>query len=81
MCRIRHRIVRPAGLPRRKQHFPEFSCLLVMARKKKQDGTEEDKRVEEGTVYDTRTPIWSKYYHEMRKRVKFPRYYKKSLNW
>ncbi|MBK6831340.1 MAG: hypothetical protein IPG92_11645 [Flavobacteriales bacterium] len=52
-----------------------------MARKKKQDETEEGKRVEEGTVYDTRTPIWSKYYQEMRKRVKFPRYYKKSLNW
>ena len=52
-----------------------------MARKKKQEETEERERVEENNVYDTHTPIWSKYYHEMRKRVKFPRYYKKALNW
>jgi hypothetical protein len=27
------------------------------------------------------TPLWHKYYLEMRKRVKFPRYYKHAVNW
>lgn len=27
------------------------------------------------------TPLWHKYYLAMRKRVKFPRYYKHALNW
>lgn len=31
--------------------------------------------------YDLTTPLWSKYYQEVRKRIRFPRYYKKALNW
>ena len=31
--------------------------------------------------YDLATPLWAKYYEAMRKRVRFPRYYKKALNW
>lgn len=31
--------------------------------------------------YDLSTPIWTRYYEAMRKRVRFPRYYKKALNW
>jgi hypothetical protein len=27
------------------------------------------------------TPLWDKYYQEMRKRIRFPRYYKRALNW
>ncbi len=32
-------------------------------------------------VYDLRTPIWSRYYQRIRKTIRFPRYYKKALNW
>jgi hypothetical protein len=31
--------------------------------------------------YDLQTPLWSKYYQEVRKSIRFPRYYKKALNW
>jgi hypothetical protein len=33
------------------------------------------------SIYDLSTPMVDKYYREMRKRVRFPRYYKKALNW
>lgn len=33
------------------------------------------------SIYDLSTPLVDKYYREMRKRVRFPRYYKKALNW
>lgn len=44
------------------------------------------KRVKESTsvvrsLYDLSTPLLDKYYREMRKRVRFPRYYKRALNW
>jgi hypothetical protein len=33
------------------------------------------------SLYDLSTPVLDRYYRTMRKRVKFPRYYKKALNW
>lgn len=27
------------------------------------------------------TPLWHKYYMRARKRVRFPRYYKRAMNW
>ena len=33
------------------------------------------------SLYDLSTPGWDRYYQEIRKRVRFPRYYKKLLNW
>ena len=35
----------------------------------------------EKDVYDLSTPLWSKYYHEVRKSIRFPRYYKRTINW
>jgi hypothetical protein len=32
-------------------------------------------------LYDLRTPVLDRFYRAARKRVKFPRYYKKALNW
>ena len=32
-------------------------------------------------LYDLSTPLWDKYYREVRRSVRFPRYYKKVLNW
>ncbi len=32
-------------------------------------------------VYDMETPLWHKYYERVRKTARFPRYYKRDLNW
>ncbi len=31
--------------------------------------------------YDLETPLWQKYYERVRKTARFPRYYKRELNW
>ncbi|MDQ3101158.1 MAG: hypothetical protein M3R08_07210 [Bacteroidota bacterium] len=31
--------------------------------------------------YDVETPLWHKYYERVRKTARFPRYYKRELNW
>ncbi len=36
---------------------------------------------EERSIYDLSTPILDRYYRRMRKYVRFPRYYKKAMNW
>ncbi len=33
------------------------------------------------SIYDLSTPLLDKYYRKMRKLIRFPRYYKKALNW
>lgn len=35
----------------------------------------------ESSVYEPTTPLFSKYYRKVRGRIRFPRYYKKALNW
>ena len=52
-----------------------------MARKKKQTGPDDRECADESTVYTVGTPLWDKYYQQVRRRVRFPRYYKKALNW
>lgn len=37
--------------------------------------------VVEKDVYDLSTPLWHKYYEQVRKSIRFPRYYKHELNW
>ncbi len=81
MLPIRHGIVRSALPCGGRQHFGGFGCLQGMPRKKKQEEREVRERSDGSSVYDIGTPIWDKYYHEVRKHVKFPRYYKKALNW
>lgn len=51
-----------------------------MARKEIEQGKKAANE-KEGGIYDLTTPRWSRYYQAMRKRVRFPRYYKKKLNW
>ncbi|MEO8068732.1 MAG: hypothetical protein ABI599_13640 [Flavobacteriales bacterium] len=34
-----------------------------------------------GNTYDLRTPLWELYYRRVRATVRFPRYYKKAVNW
>ena len=31
--------------------------------------------------YDLDLPLWRNYYQRVRRSIRFPRYYKKSLNW
>lgn len=33
------------------------------------------------SVYDLSTPLIDKYLRQMRRHIRFPRYYKKALNW
>ena len=33
------------------------------------------------SAYDIETPLWHKYYERVRKTARFPRYYKRELNW
>ena len=69
-----------------RQHFGPFDCPVPvwqdvfdasMERKKKMI----DKDVKEKGLYDLSTPLWDKYYRKVRDRIRFPRYYKKALNW
>ena len=47
---------------------------------KKKKGME-NKGKEKKDLYDLETPLWDKYYKKVRSSVRFPRYYKESLNW
>lgn len=55
-------------------------CLLPMkspvhsADKPSKDSVEQ-------MVYTVETPKWRQYYQRVRKTIRFPRYYKKTLNW
>lgn len=42
---------------------------------------ESEPPVPEKDLYDLSTPLWHKYYEEVRKGIRFPRYYKHELNW
>ncbi len=49
--------------------------------KRKQAKPDEKEGVVEKGTYDLTTPLWSKYYQQVRKSIRFPRYYKRALNW
>ncbi|MBL0128139.1 MAG: hypothetical protein IPP83_11930 [Flavobacteriales bacterium] len=52
------------------------------AKKKKVPQTGDDGAAKElNSVYDTATPQWNAYYRALRKRIRFPRYYKRAVNW
>ena len=42
---------------------------------------EQERPEEDNAIYDTGTPLWSRYYDRLRKSIRFPRYYKKAVNW
>ena len=52
------------------------------AKKKEIPRTKEGgKATPEASVYEMATPRWNAYYRALRKRIRFPRYYKRALNW
>jgi hypothetical protein len=69
------------------QHFLDSPCLIDMKRKRvRYDNATAKVRLihekeTEKDVYDLSTPLWNKYYQEVRKTIRFPRYYKRSVNW
>lgn len=65
----------------RGQHNQGLACLLIMAAKKSASVSKEAANRPGEEAYDLSTPRWSRYYQAMRKRIRFPRYYKKALNW
>lgn len=60
-----------------KRKRAEFNNATAKARLvREEEGVEVTK-----DAYDLSTPLWAKYYKEVRKSIRFPRYYKRSLNW
>lgn len=62
------------------QHFAGVGCLLIMARKKDFPKQEVPSETLSASVYESNTPIWHRYYMAVRKRIKFPRYYKRVMD-
>ncbi|MBX2972348.1 MAG: hypothetical protein KF797_04540 [Flavobacteriales bacterium] len=60
-----------------KRKQAEFNNAAAKARRIPEDGAS----VVERDIYDLSTPLWQKYYAEVRKSIRFPRYYKHELNW
>jgi hypothetical protein len=52
-----------------------------MSTKRSKPAQRERKAPVNGSTPESDTPLWHKYYQAMRKRVRFPRYYKHALNW
>lgn len=67
-----------------RQHRP-ISCCPIEANGTEPMSTPKKKERNEGSiirsVYDLSTPLLDRYYRQMRKHIRFPRYYKKALNW
>ncbi len=52
-----------------------------MARKKEEPRKKEAARqVDADQAYDLTTPLWNRYYEAVRKRVRFPRYFKRTAS-
>lgn len=49
-----------------------------MEAKRKEKKPAATKHIVEG--HDLETPLWRAYYEQVRRSIRFPRYYKKSLN-
>lgn len=60
-----------------KRKQAEFNNAAAKARRIPETGAS----VVERDVYDLSTPLWHKYYEQVRKSIRFPRYYKQDLNW
>jgi hypothetical protein len=63
----------PIDMKRKRAPFNNATAKARLMR----DEKEERRRM----PYDLSTPLWNKYYQEVRKSIRFPRYYKRSVNW
>ena len=61
-------------MKRKRAHYNNATAKATLVR-------EDPVAVEEKETYDLSTPLWSKYYQLVRKSIRFPRYYKRTLNW
>lgn len=60
--------------------------ITMGASKRKEAERPERKRSDPGgdgtkEAYDLETPLWRRYYERIRKGIRFPRYYDRSVNW
>lgn len=51
-----------------------------MARKKETPQKEARVDALSASVYERQSPVWERYVQELRKRIRFPRYYKRTAN-
>jgi hypothetical protein len=61
-----------------------FRVVLLVNRSPNRMASARTKKIEhktEAEQYTHETPIWSKYHNRVRASVRFPRYYKRALNW
>lgn len=61
-------------MERKPAHFKNAAAKATVVREEPLNGVEK-------VIYDLSTPLWSKYYQQVRKSIRFPRYYKRSVNW
>jgi len=54
---------------------------MIMAPKKEHLLREAPDALAKDNLYDLATPLWTRYYRASRERIRFPRYYKRELNW
>jgi hypothetical protein len=63
------------------QLFRVGKCLSNMERKKEEARAVMPVPPPGSQEMDVETPLWHKYYVRVRKTARFPRYYKRDLNW
>jgi hypothetical protein len=61
-------------MKRKTAHFKNAAAKAVRLREEAEGEVTKE-------PYDLSTPLWSKYYHAVRKSIRFPRYYKHEVNW
>jgi len=61
-------------MKRKRVEFKNAAAKARVVREEEGSGMEKD-------AYDLTTPLWAKYYQQVRKSIRFPRYYKRTLNW
>jgi hypothetical protein len=63
------------------QQFLVPGCTCDMERQTISKVRKEDSIPAEQLVYEKDMPLWRRYYQRVRKTIRFPRYYKETLNW
>lgn len=64
------------------QHSWVLDCQFSMGKRTKEIREKGTATVPvEDDVYTQEMPKWRRYYLKVRKNIRFPRYYKKALNW
>lgn len=74
-------VYRIPPIRRRDKATPPTSCGVCIEETPDPMSSKKTTRTETQEVYDVSTPLLDQFIREARKRLRFPRYYKKALNW